>query len=238
MMTMSNDVAQSDSPISGIRAVGTDALLIEARTHDDVPAICAAITAHLRAPGDSWQTADVIPAARTVLLTGLTHELSTVAHEIRTWLIPALPPNAGPLVTLPVVFDGSDLGDVARAWNTTADAVVSRLRDIEFRVAFSGFAPGFGYLTGLPDGAEVPRRDTPRTRVPAGSVGLAGRYCGIYPRESPGGWQLVGRVVEPGSASTSAEPRLGSSARTALWDLERDPPALLTPGTRVRFSDG
>jgi len=91
---------------------------------------------------------------------------------------------------------------------------------VEYTVAFSGFAPGFGYLTGLPEDLHVPRRATPRTRVPAGSVGLAGPYAGAYPRPSPGGWQLVGRTG------------------AVLFDVERDQPALLRPGARVRFRDG
>lgn len=87
----------------------------------------------------------------------------------------------------------------------------------EFTVAFCGFAPGFGYLTGLPSRYDVPRRATPRTAVPAGSVALAGPYTGVYPRSSPGGWQLIG--------TTDA----------VLWDHTRVPAALLAPGTRVRF---
>ena len=87
-------------------------------------------------------------------------------------------------------------------------------------MAFCGFAPGFGYLTGLPDDLHVPRRATPRTRVPAGSVALAGPYAGVYPQASPGGWQLVGRTD------------------AVLFDVDRDPPALLMPGTTVRFRDG
>ena len=85
--------------------------------------------------------------------------------------------------------------------------------------AFGGFAPGFGYLTGLPPELHVPRRDTPRTRVPAGSVGLAGPFAGAYPRASPGGWQLVGRTD------------------AGLFDVDRRPPALLAPGGRVRFRE-
>ncbi|MDH6710251.1 KipI family sensor histidine kinase inhibitor [Kitasatospora sp. MAA19] len=88
----------------------------------------------------------------------------------------------------------------------------------EYVVAFCGFAPGFGYLTGLPPAYEVPRRATPRSSVPAGSVALAGRYTGVYPRSSPGGWQLLGRTG------------------LALWDTGRDPAALLAPGVRVRFT--
>ena len=91
------------------------------------------------------------------------------------------------------------------------------LTSTEFTVAFAGFAPGFAYLTGLPPELHVPRRATPRTRVPAGSVGLAGPFAGAYPRASPGGWQLVGRTD------------------AVLFDVARNPPALLAPGARVRF---
>jgi KipI family sensor histidine kinase inhibitor len=97
-------------------------------------------------------------------------------------------------------------------------ALVAALTAVELTVAFGGFAPGFGYLTGLPADLHVPRRATPRTRVPAGAVGLAGEFAGAYPQESPGGWQLVGRTD------------------AVLFDVDRDPPALLTPGTRVRFA--
>ena len=91
---------------------------------------------------------------------------------------------------------------------------------VEFVSAFCGFAPGFAYLSGLPEELYVPRLDEPRSKVPPGSVGLAGQFTGVYPRSSPGGWQLIARTEE------------------TLWDLERDPPALLSPGTRVRFTDG
>lgn len=100
----------------------------------------------------------------------------------------------------------------------SAEAAVDIVQDTPFRVAFCGFAPGFGYLTGLPERLHVPRRRTPRTTVPAGSVALAGPYAGVYPRPSPGGWQLIGR--------TGAQ----------LWDPGREPAALLAPGTEVRFT--
>jgi KipI family sensor histidine kinase inhibitor len=98
-------------------------------------------------------------------------------------------------------------------------ALVAALVGVEFTVAFSGFAPGFGYLTGLPEDLHVPRRATPRTRVPAGSVGLAGPFAGAYPRSSPGGWQLVGHTD------------------AVLFDVDRPDPALLRPGARVRFRE-
>ena len=120
-----------------------------------------------------------------------------------------------------MVYDGADLADVARLWGVTEAEVVARHTGTEFRVAFCGFAPGFPYLLAaedLPGGdGRVPRRASPRPAVPAGSVGLADRWCGIYPTASPGGWQLLGRTD------------------LTLFDPAREPPALLPPGTRVRF---
>jgi KipI family sensor histidine kinase inhibitor len=115
------------------------------------------------------------------------------------------------------VFDGPDLAEVADLTGRSAGAVVEALTSTEFTAAFVGFAPGFAYLTGLPPQLHVPRRPTPRTRVPAGAVGLAGPFAGAYPRASPGGWQLVGRTD------------------AVLFDVDRNPPALLVPGARVRF---
>jgi KipI family sensor histidine kinase inhibitor len=118
---------------------------------------------------------------------------------------------------LRVRYDGPDLAEAGRLTGLGADGLVEAHRAARWRVAFTGFAPGFGYLVGGDDRLRVPRRDRPRTRVPAGSVGLGGAYCGIYPRDSPGGWQLIGRTD------------------TAVWDADRDPPALLVPGAYVRF---
>jgi KipI family sensor histidine kinase inhibitor len=118
---------------------------------------------------------------------------------------------------VPVVYDGEDLGDVAAHLGVDRDEVVRRHTGTEWTVAFSGFAPGFGYLTPAEGTWDLPRRPSPRTRVPAGSVALAGGFTGVYPRESPGGWQLVGHTD------------------VAVFDLARDPAALLRPGVRVRF---
>jgi KipI family sensor histidine kinase inhibitor len=121
-------------------------------------------------------------------------------------------------VEVAVTYDGDDLDEVARLSGLAVEEVVRRHGAATYRVAFTGFAPGFAYLVGGDAALVVPRRDTPRTRVPRGSVALAGEFTGIYPQEGPGGWQLIGRTAAP------------------LWDLDREPPALLAPGTRVRFS--
>ncbi|MGC4768785.1 5-oxoprolinase subunit B family protein [Micromonospora sp. DT44] len=123
----------------------------------------------------------------------------------------------GAEVVVPVLFDGPDLPVVAEHWGVDVPAVRRRLTGTPFLVAFCGFAPGFPYLTGLPAELALPRLPTPRPRVPAGSVALAGPYAGIYPSASPGGWLLVGRTD------------------LTLFDVDSDPPARLGPGTRVRM---
>lgn len=125
-------------------------------------------------------------------------------------------PDPDPVV-IPVTYDGPDLGEVADLLGVTADEVIARHTGQLWRVEFSGFAPGFGYLVGRTGGLEVPRRDTPRTRIPAGSVGLAGPYSGVYPSASPGGWQLIGRTEVP------------------MWRPEHEQPALVRPGDWVAF---
>jgi KipI family sensor histidine kinase inhibitor len=120
-------------------------------------------------------------------------------------------------VTIAVRYDGADLDDVAARVGLSVDDVVARHTAAAYRVAFCGFAPGFSYLVGLDPRLHVPRLVTPRTRVPTGSVAIAGPHTAVYPRPSPGGWSLLGRTDHP------------------VWDVERDPPTLLAPGTRVRF---
>jgi KipI family sensor histidine kinase inhibitor len=163
---------------------------------------------------------DVVPATRTVLIT-LDRAVTTpeqVATGLRSRSLAAAPdPAAGALVELPTRYDGPDLAEVAALTGLAGDEVVRRHAAAEWTVAFCGFAPGFAYLTGGDPALRVPRRETPRTAVPAGSVGLADGFSGAYPRRMPGGWQLIG------------------STNAVLWDTDRDPPALLPPGTRVRF---
>ncbi len=194
---------------------GDRALLVEVADGAGVAALAAGLE---RSPLPGQR--DVVPAARTVLVRFDRPPAETDAAAVRR-LAGTPPPPAPdlPPVELPVVFDGPDLADVAELTGRAVPELVAALVAVEYTVAFSGFAPGFGYLTGLPEELHVPRRATPRTRVPAGSVGLAGPYAGAYPRPSPGGWQLVGRTD------------------AVLFDVERDEPALLRPGARVRFRD-
>ncbi len=197
-----------------IRPVGVQAVLLEVDRPEQVTAWQAAVTA-LVAAADLPPPTEVVPGARTLLLDGVDPAAVTRAlAQIGTPAAASRLAETAP-VELPVVYDGADLAEVARLWGIGERDLVARHTGTEFRVAFCGFAPGFPYMVGLGD--EVPRRATPRTSVPAGSVGLAGRYCGIYPSVSPGGWQLIGTTP------------------VTLFDIDRDPPALLPPGTRVRF---
>jgi KipI family sensor histidine kinase inhibitor len=194
---------------------GDRALLVEL---PDIAAV-AAVRAVLESSPLPGQR-ELVPAARTVLVVLDRVPVETDAAALRG--IP-LQPAAGPVPTervdLPVVFDGPDLPEVSALTGRSVRSLVEALTTTEFTVAFGGFAPGFAYLTGLPPELHVPRRATPRTRVPAGSVGLAGPFAGAYPRASPGGWQLVGRTD------------------AVLFDVDRESPALLVPGASVRFRE-
>ncbi len=158
---------------------------------------------------------EAVLGARTVLLRGEPSALrSLVEHSEPTDITAAEP---GDEIEIPVTYDGPDLADVAGHSGLSEDDVVAAHTGTPWTVAFGGFAPGFAYLVGGDDRLVVPRRVTPRTSVPAGSVGLAGEFSGVYPRSSPGGWQLIGRTD------------------AVMFDVDRDPPALLAPGARVRF---
>ena len=198
---------------------GDAAVLLEVADVDAVLALADAV----RQAGLSG-VVDVVPAARTVLvavqpgtdLAALRQRLVSLARTAD----PA--PHAvsrGPVVTIGVHYDGPDLDEVADLTGLSRQQVISAHTAAPWRVAFGGFAPGFAYLTGGDPRLEVPRRSEPRTAVPGGSVALAGRFTGVYPRSSPGGWQLIGRTD------------------VVLWDLHRDPPALLPPDGWVQFVD-
>lgn len=203
---------------------GDRGLLVEV---PDTPAVVA-LTASLRAdPAVAEVVLDVVPGARTVLLVArpgvALDRLRAVVPDAS--VVPEADPRPirqvrrkqEPELVVPVSYDGPDLAEVAQRTGLTPEEVVAAHTATPWRVAFGGFAPGFAYLVGGDPRLRVPRRAQPRTTVPAGSVGLAGEFSGIYPRASPGGWQLLGRTD------------------LVLWDLERDPPALLTAGLAVRF---
>jgi KipI family sensor histidine kinase inhibitor len=205
--------------ISAVRDYGEQALLLEFGGTAEVLAWTDAVRAE-----DLPGVLDVVPAARTVLV-----EFAEPDHvhpgrqrladlRIDEAAVDAEPPADGHVdVTLDVVYDGPDLDEVSRLVGLRPDEVVEAHTAAPMRVGFGGFAPGFAYLVGGDTRLHVPRRAEPRTRVPAGSVGLAGEFSGVYPRETPGGWQLIGRTD------------------AVLWDVDRPAPALLTPGSWIQF---
>lgn len=195
--------------------VGEHALLLEAADPAELRALQAHVAA-LRATPELAEITDVVPGACTLLLDGLSDPVGA-ARRSEHWALPRIAKDCGDAVELEVVYDGEDLPLVARMWGVDVSEVAALHASVTYTVAFSGFAPGFAYMTGLPDEFAVPRRDTPRSRVPAGSLALAGPYTGVYPRQSPGGWQLIGHTD------------------ATLWDAAAQPPALLAPGTRVRI---
>jgi KipI family sensor histidine kinase inhibitor len=190
---------------------GRRAVLVEL---EDVLGFQAALTA--LAPDG---VEELVPAARTLLvrfdpavtdadrLGALLREVSPVDSVV----------SASAEVVIPVRYDGEDLADVAAEAGLSVSEVISRHSGGSYVSAFCGFAPGFAYLSGSDPALHVARRSTPRTRIPAGSVAIAGEYSAVYPSASPGGWRLLGRTDVP------------------VWDVDRDPPNLLPPGTRVRF---
>lgn len=200
-------------PAPELRWAGTHAFLLDCGELADVVRWHAHLTAHPFA----GQT-DVIAAARTVLVT-FTDARS--ARKAASGVATAQPREkreaGGKTVEIPVVYDGADLAEVARLTGLSEQGVVNTHTGAEWTAAFGGFAPGFAYLSAPGNPLDVPRRDTPRTAVPAGSVALAGVFSAIYPQRSPGGWQLIGRTD------------------AVLWDTHRDSPALIRPGDTVRF---
>jgi KipI family sensor histidine kinase inhibitor len=194
--------------------VRDDAVLVELADLDETLALAASLDAD-PVPG----VVDVVPGARTLLVSFRPSAISAerIAAAVRNRPLDAVRSGDAPLRRIPVRYDGEDLAEVAELLGVAADEVVRRHTASEYTVAFVGFAPGFAYLTGSDPFLDVPRRSSPRTRIPAGSVALAGTYSGVYPRESPGGWQLIGTTDVP------------------MWDLSRERPAFLEPGDRVRF---
>lgn len=170
---------------------------------------------------------EFVPAARTVLvhfdpaLTSspvLAERIGEAVREIGVEDGGSAAADSADLVEIPVRYDGEDLDAVAELTGLSAAEVVARHSAAVYTVAFCGFAPGFGYISGLDEALWLPRRAVPRTRVPAGSVAIADRYTAVYPQASPGGWHLLGHTD------------------AAVWDPQRQPPAIFAPGVRVRFA--
>lgn len=161
---------------------------------------------------------DIVPAGRTILVVAdRGTDLRGLAAQVQEVGSAEQQRASGPSVEIPVRYDGEDLAEAADLLGCSSEELVRRHQEESWAVAFCGFAPGFGYLAGTRFAWDVPRRSSPRTRVPAGSLALAGEFTGVYPRESPGGWQLIGHAL------------------VDVFDLDRDPPALLVPGAAVRF---
>lgn len=201
---------------------GDRALLIECSSVQEVLAWAVALKSD---PIEG--VADIVPASRTVLLKlDNSADQAMVRHRLA---LRSVTPDGTPdeartgahtsTVTIEVRYNGLDLEEVAERTGLGVAGVIAAHTGADWTVGFAGFLPGFAYLVDGDPSLAVPRRPEPRTRVPAGSVALAGEFSGVYPRESPGGWQLIG------------------TTEAVVWDLDRNPPALLTPGTRVRFRE-
>ena len=199
-----------------LRPVGERGLLVEVGELETVHRLHAALRG-LDPPG----VVELVPGYRTLLVVAdpdRAELLDELAARLPALELPPAEAVAGEPVEIPVTYDGEDLDEVAGLTRLDAHEIVRRHTAPTYTVAFLGFSPGFPYLVGLDPALEVPRRDTPRTSIPAGSVGLAGGQTGIYPTASPGGWQLIGRT------------------EVTLFDPDRHPPALLGPGSRLRFT--
>lgn len=195
---------------------GSAGVLVELSSLDDVLALYAALLDH-------WPMGviDIVPAAYTVFLdldTAMTTPKNVEQAVGGLSLHHGVRPE-GRNVEIPVTYDGADLTEAGDQTGLGTEELIRRHRSEEWTVAFCGFAPGFAYMVGSQYDWNVPRRTSPRTRVPQGAVALASSFASVYPQTSPGGWQLIG------------------STELAVFDLRREPSVLLPPGTRVRFVD-
>lgn len=204
----------------GIRPVGDHSVLLELESNATVHAVAAAARECF---GD--RLVEVVPGHTTLLLVCHAGSVTADFSELATVALVsseqrgenAAGSSEAKVVSIPVRYDGEDLTAVAHALGIDREGVIELHCSPRYTVAFMGFAPGFPYLLGLPRELELPRLEVPRLQVAAGSVAVAASYCGIYPRNSPGGWNLLGQ--------TDVE----------LFNPASDPPALLAPGDHVRF---
>jgi KipI family sensor histidine kinase inhibitor len=209
-------VAMDPSVVDTVLDYGDQALLLQFDNTADVLAWAAALR-EAALPG----VLDIVPASRTVLLKlDGPRRQGAIRRRLRTLRVApdavATAPAEEPM-TIDVVYDGADLAEVAERTGLSTAQVINAHTATPWQVGFGGFAPGFAYLVGGDPRLAVPRRSEPRSAVPAGAVGLAGEFTGIYPRRSPGGWQLIGHTD------------------VVMWDIDRPNPALLTPGMWVQF---
>ncbi len=198
------------------RRVGEDALLVELATIGAVHAFARAVRAHPL----SSQLVEVVPAQRTVMVLGPIGTVERVVADVSAAGVTTRSSEraATRTVELSVRYDGEDLDDLARRLGRSTGEIVDAHTGAPYTVDFFGFAPGLAYFSGLPPMLRVPRRDSPRTRVPAGSVAIANEYTVIYPAPTPGGWSLIGTLTG-----------------ATLWQTDREPPHLVDVGDTVIF---
>ena len=206
-----------------IHRLADTGILVELDDLTSVLRLDAAVrTAREQGDAEFADLVDVLPASRTLMLTTPPgYDLARLTRAVEALDVDALAGDIGAgdetVVEVPVVYDGPDLAEVATITGLSTAEVVQAHTGTPWRAAFGGFAPGFFYLVDGDPRLEVPRRSEPRTAVPDGAVALAGTFSAVYPRTSPGGWQLIGHTPEQ------------------MWDSHRTPPALLSPGVLVRF---
>jgi KipI family sensor histidine kinase inhibitor len=200
---------------------GEHAVLVDVGELDEVFALTHAVREAVAAGTAGFtEVVDIVPAASTVLVV-VADEARVAALRQALATLPAADPGeiaaSGQVIEIPVRYDGPDLADVSELTGLSVEEIIDAHTGTDWRVAFGGFAPGFAYLSWGDPRLAVPRRREPRTSVPSGAVGLAGEFSAIYPRSSPGGWQLIGRTD------------------VVVFDIDRESPALLQPGMAVRF---
>lgn len=214
---LSIQIVQGNATLPAMRILqcGDRAFLIELTDVDEVMQYHESLLA-----ADIEGVVDLLPAARTIFvqIDPVVADLRTVVGAVETMrILPRQDHPDSPVIDIPIRYDGPDLADLSARLGMTRKQFVDRHIAQTWTVAFTGFAPGFAYLVSHGEAFDIPRLDEPRLEVPTGAVAMAGPFTGIYPRPSPGGWQLIG--------STDAR----------MWDLDRDPPALLSSGYRIRF---
>jgi KipI family sensor histidine kinase inhibitor len=200
---------------------GEHAVLVDVGELDEVLALTHAVREAIAAGTAGFtEVVDIVPAASTVLVV-VADEARVPALRQALATLPAADLGemaaSGQVIEIPVRYDGPDLADVSELTGLSMEEIIDAHTGTDWRVAFGGFAPGFAYLSWGDPRLAVPRRREPRTSVPSGAVGLAGEFSAIYPRSSPGGWQLIGRTD------------------VVVFDIDRESPALLQPGMAVRF---